>query len=141
MRASCYDAAMRLPITTADAPESEQSWRWQAQNAVTTLEGLERALRLTEDERQGVRYALSQGFPLSVTPYYLKLMDPDDPGCPLRIQSIPQSREATLDPGDLVDPLGEEDHEVAPHLVRAASLRACRGLQRPLRGAALARGR
>ena len=38
--------------------------------------------------------------------------------CPVRLQCVPRASEAHEVPGDLVDPLGEVEHEVAPHLVR-----------------------
>jgi lysine 2,3-aminomutase len=56
--------------------------------------------------------------PISITPYYLSLCDPDDPECPIRKQCVPRAEEAIGVAGDLRDPLGEEVHEVAPHLIR-----------------------
>jgi lysine 2,3-aminomutase len=93
-------------------------WREQSRGAVRGLDDLERALRLTDDERRGVRRALAGGLPLSITPYYLSLVDPDDPTCPIRRQVVPSASEAEEVPGDLVDPLGEVEHEVAPELIR-----------------------
>ena len=93
-------------------------WRHQAQHAVTTLEALEAAITLSDDEREGVRHALAGGFPMGITPYYLGLCDPEDPACPIRLQCIPRSAERSTVPGDLVDPLGEVAHEVAANLVQ-----------------------
>ena len=73
---------------------------------------------LSDDEREGVRRAEAQGFPLSITPYYLSLCHRTDPTCPVRRQCVPTTAEAIEVPGDLRDPLGEEAHEVAPHLVQ-----------------------
>lgn len=67
---------------------------------------------------QGARKAADERLPLRITPYYLSLVDPDDPNCPIRRQCVPDAREGDLVPGDLVDPLGEVAHEVAPHLVQ-----------------------
>lgn len=97
---------------------SDQGWRDQLRRAVSDLAGLEAALELTEAEREGTRRALSGGFPLSITPYYLSLCDRQDPTCPIRRQCVPRAEELTEVPGDLADPLGEVAHEVAPHLVR-----------------------
>jgi len=110
---------MSLPVvaTPSDPAPAPHDWRWQARHAVTTLEGLERALELTDDERAGVRRALAEGLPMSITPYYLGLCDRLDPRCPIRLQCVPRASEARTVPGDLRDPLGEEAHEVAPHLV------------------------
>ncbi len=107
-----------LPVVPSGEPARFDDWRWQARHASLDLAGLERALALTDDEREGTRRALEDGFPLSITPYYLSLCDPHDPACPIRLQCVPRAAEAVEVPGDMRDPLGEEDHEVAPHLVR-----------------------
>jgi lysine 2,3-aminomutase len=94
------------------------TWREQARHAVTDLDGLERALVLTDEEREGARKALAAGLPLSITPYYLSLCDRHDPRCPIRLQCVPRAVESVTVPGDLVDPLGEEAHAAAPNLVQ-----------------------
>lgn len=93
-------------------------WRWQARHAITDLQALDNALMLTESERLGTARAEAAGVPMSITPYYLSLCDPIDPDCPIRLQCVPRSDEAIAVQGDLRDPLGEETHEVAPHLVQ-----------------------
>jgi lysine 2,3-aminomutase len=110
---------MELPLLTPQSsPDDADDWRWQARHAITSLEALEARIRLTSSERQGLVRARDAGFPVSITPYYLSLIDPDDPGCPIRRQCIPVADEALEVPGDLRDPLGEEAHTVAPHLIR-----------------------
>ena len=110
-----------LPVL-ADAPDSPEQawldWRWQVRHAVDDLEGLERSLELSRSEREGARRALEGGFPIAITPYYLSLCDPRDESCPIRRQCVPRAEEGVEIEGDLRDPLGEEEHEVAPHLVR-----------------------
>jgi lysine 2,3-aminomutase len=93
-------------------------WRWQMSNAVSTAEQLERALPLTEAERRGVAALGERGFPLGITPYYLGLIDPADPACPIRRQVVPRIEELERVPGDLADPLGEAEHEAAPNLIQ-----------------------
>ncbi|HSN84752.1 MAG TPA: KamA family radical SAM protein, partial [Polyangiales bacterium] len=66
----------------------------------------------------GAMSAMAAGLPISITPYYLSLCDPADPQCPIRRQCIPRAEEAVVVKGDLRDPLGEETHEVAPHLIQ-----------------------
>jgi lysine 2,3-aminomutase len=95
-----------------------RDWRWQVRNATRTAEDLARALALTPDEIAGARRAEEAGMPIGVTPYYLALADRGDQGCPIRRQCVPDVREAREVPGDLVDPLGEVAHEVAPHLIQ-----------------------
>jgi lysine 2,3-aminomutase len=115
----------KLPLAAAQVADlgvrdeaEASSWAWQLQHAITSLETLEASLALTEAERAGAERALSGGFPLSITPYYASLIDPTNPDCPIRRQCVPHALEGTEVPGDLRDPLGEEDNEVAPHLIR-----------------------
>ena len=93
-------------------------WRWQLRHAVSSVVELARAVPLTSGELEGARRAERQGLPLRITPYYLSLVDRNDPACPIRRQCVPDAREGEEVPGDLVDPLGEVAHQVAPHLVQ-----------------------
>lgn len=96
----------------------DEAWRREARGTIRDLAGVEAHLTLTDSERQGVIRALKGGFPMSITPYYMSLIDRDDPECPIRRQVIPREEEAIETPGDLHDPLGEVEHEVAPDLIR-----------------------
>lgn len=93
-------------------------WRAQARRAARSLAELEAALVLTDSERRGIARAEAEGLPVSITPYYLGLVDRHDPACPIRLQCVPRADEALTVEGDLDDPLGEVAHEVAPHLVQ-----------------------
>jgi lysine 2,3-aminomutase len=93
-------------------------WRWQLRHALGSAEALAHALVLTPGELEGAQRAERQGLPLRITPYYLSLVDPHDPACPIRRQCVPDALEDREVPGDLADPLGEVAHEVAPHLVQ-----------------------
>lgn len=104
-------------MTPRPPPEEWGDWRWQLRNSVRTATELSRALVLTESELQGARDAERAGLPLGITPYMLSLCDPRDPSCPIRRQLVPTFLERRDSPGDLVDPLGEEDHTAALHLV------------------------
>jgi lysine 2,3-aminomutase len=95
-----------------------RDWPGQLRDSVRTVEALSRALSLTPEELLGARRAEREGLPLAITPYYLSLCDPEDDACPVRRQCVPRAEEANEAVGDLVDPLGEVEHEVAPHLVR-----------------------
>jgi lysine 2,3-aminomutase len=108
----------RRPLPRKAAAPRPGDWRWQLQNAVRTADGLDAALTLTDAELAAARAAEHAGFPLSITPYYIALVDRTDPACPIRRQVVPQAAEGTEVAGDLRDPLGEEAHEVAPNLVQ-----------------------
>ena len=90
-------------------------WRWQQRRRVTTLEELERVIRVTDEEREAYR-ACVETFRMAITPYYLSLMSPDDPACPIRRQAVPSLGELTVLNGELADPLSEEAHMPAPGL-------------------------
>ena len=111
-----------LPLDFRESSGSEEpawnDWRWQSQHAVTNLQALDKALILTDAERIGASRAEAAGLPISITPYYLALCHATDPACPIRRQCIPRAEEAIATKGDLRDPLGEEAHEVAPHLIQ-----------------------
>jgi len=100
-----------------DAPRPDD-WQAQLRACARSAADLAKALALTPDELEGARRAEREGLPIAVTPYYLSLCDPHDPTCPIRLQCVPRALEAREVPGDLADPLGEVEHEVAPHLVR-----------------------
>jgi lysine 2,3-aminomutase len=108
------------PATLKATKKRKPARDWQAQirESVRSVADLTRVLDLTPEELEGARRAEREGLPIAITPYYLSLCDPHDATCPIRRQCVPRIDEAHEVPGDLVDPLGEVDHEVAPHLVR-----------------------
>ncbi len=99
-------------LTPADFGATPKEWRtfgWQVKHRVRTREALERLLRLTSAERAGVDAAEKQGgFEWGITPYYLSLVDRDDPRDPIRLQCVPRIEEEKTEVHDLVDPLGED---------------------------------
>jgi lysine 2,3-aminomutase len=102
---------------------STQDWKWQLRNQVRTLEQLKVHLVLTPEEIQAVA-SLTDRFRLGITPYYLKLMDPKDPACPIRRQAVPLMAEGTILSGESSDPLAEEANMVVPGLTRRYPNRA-----------------
>jgi lysine 2,3-aminomutase len=109
-----------VSLTTLPDPDAERAsdWRRELQGAVRSAEELAQRLELSASEREGALAAERAGLPISVTPYYLGLADPHDERCPIRRQVVPRAEESLTVPGDLVDPLGEEAHEVAPELIQ-----------------------
>jgi len=97
-------------------PDHWNDWRWQMRHRLTRLEQFEKLLRLTESERRGLLLA-SEKFSVAVTPEWATLIDPDDPGCPIRLQVVPQEGELLVSPGDMTDPCGEDDSSVVEGLV------------------------
>ncbi len=107
-----------MPKPDAKTKFDARDWRAQIRHSLTTVAALSKTFELTPEERAGAELAQHQGLSLAITPYYASLADRSDPNCPIRLQCVPQAREAVLVKDDLEDPLGEVAHEVAPHLVR-----------------------
>ncbi len=108
---------IRRPRLWAEVSEKEwNDWHWQIRNRITKLEELRRVLELTPEEEEGVIRA-RETLRMAITPYFVSLMDPHDPNCPLRRQVVPTSREFLFDPTDREDPLSEDSQSPVPGLV------------------------
>jgi lysine 2,3-aminomutase len=91
-----------------DVPDALwNDWHWQQRERITRLDQLEKVLRVTDEERQACIETDAE-FHMGITPYYAALMDPEDPCCPIRLQSVPTMGELFAAPADLEDPLAEE---------------------------------
>ena len=95
--------------------EQWNDWRWQVRNRIETLEDLKKYVKLTAEEEEGVRKTLST-LRMAITPYYLSLIDPDDPHDPVRKQCIPTGLETHQASADLLDPLHEDEDSPTPGL-------------------------
>ena len=90
-------------------------WHWQVANRAETLEDLKKYITLTPEEEEGVKACLGT-LRMAITPYYLSLIDPDDPHDPIRKQAIPTAKELHQSPADLLDPLHEDSDSPVPGL-------------------------
>ena len=92
----------------ADVPEQLwNDWTWQAKNRITNLAELKKYIKLTAEEEEGIERCLST-FRMAVTPYYLSLMDLNDPEDPIRKQAIPSAEELYFAPEESADSLHED---------------------------------
>jgi lysine 2,3-aminomutase len=67
-----------------------EEWVEQLQNSVNSLERLKSIINVTPDEEQAIQ---SMQTKWGSTPYFVSLMDRDDPDCPIRKQVIPSVKE------------------------------------------------
>ena len=95
--------------------EDWNDWHWQVANRIETLEDLKKYISLTPEEEEGVKACLGT-LRMAITPYYLSLIDPDDPYDPVRKQAVPTVHELYTAPADLLDPLHEDADSPAPGL-------------------------
>jgi lysine 2,3-aminomutase len=90
-------------------------WKWQLKNRIETLEELKKYVHLTSEEENGVKESLKT-LRMAITPYYLSLINSDNPNCPIRKQAIPTKFETHKAAADLLDPLDEDEDSPVPGL-------------------------
>lgn len=96
------------PEIWKDAEQKDwNNWIWQQQKRIKSMDVLEKVLKVTDEERQAFAQS-HEMFNMGITPYYASLMDPNDPNCPIRLQSVPKAGELNILPTDMEDPLAEE---------------------------------
>ena len=95
--------------------EQWNDWKWQVRNRIETLEDLKKYISLTAEEEEGVKKTLTT-LRMAITPYYLSLINPDDPHDPVRKQCIPTGLETHQASADLLDPLHEDEDSPTPGL-------------------------
>lgn len=71
-------------------------WKHEMKNTLRSAEDLLPYLPLTKAEQEQMT-ALLKDYPMAVTPYYLSLIDFDDPNDPIRKMAIPSLAETVLD--------------------------------------------
>ncbi len=109
--------AKDLSTDNAHASASKWTdWHWQLRNSINRVSTFEKLLgiELKDIERRKVELTLRK-FPLSVTPYYLSLIDAKDfRNDPIFRQAFPDPKELEIDKCDMSDPLSEDQDSPAP---------------------------
>ncbi len=95
-----------------------RDWRWQLRNSFTCLGDVEEALGIEFDAAERVLLEETlQHFPLSVTPYYLSLIDTADfRHDPVFRQALPSDEEIVVGEHEMADPLAEDEDSPVPLL-------------------------
>lgn len=88
--------------------ETWTNWKWQLRKRLNSLEELDALIDLTDSEKA----ALSQNslFRVDITPYFLSLIDRNNPDCPVRRQVIPRIEEIGAFDGMEEDSLAEDQY-------------------------------
>ncbi len=90
-------------------------WKWQTKHRIRDIDTLKKYIDLTEREESIIEDVLGR-FRMAITPYYLTLIDPLNPECPMRLQAIPLGNELEVGKHDLLDPLAEDYDSPVPGL-------------------------
>ena len=106
----------RRAAVYADVPDKKwNDWRWQLSHRLNTAEEIEKVINLTDSERKAL--TAQNLFRVDITPYFISLIDPDDPNDPIRKQVIPTALEMVPFTAMMEDSLAEDKHSPVPGLV------------------------
>jgi lysine 2,3-aminomutase len=96
--------------------EDFENWRWQVKKSIHSIDELPSVLTEKEDCAQVALAA--RNFPMRITPYYLSLMNFEDPDDPLRKMAVPAPEELLRSTQTQDDPIEEEMHSPLPGVIR-----------------------
>ena len=105
----------RAPIYENIPDEQWNNWRWQLSHRLNTADEIGKVLRLTESEKKALN--APNLFRVDITPYFISLIDPNDPDDPIRKQIIPTAAELVPFTAMMEDSLAEDRHSPVPGLV------------------------
>ncbi len=105
----------RRNIKETIPPEDWNNWRWQLKHRITSFEEIKKYLDLLPEE-EAIDASKNISFRMAITPYYLSLIDMNNPDDPIRMQSIPKIHEALPNAFDMDDPLNEDTDSPVPGL-------------------------
>ncbi|MBP8989000.1 MAG: KamA family radical SAM protein [Clostridia bacterium] len=97
---------------------TENEWadyHWQLQNRFSKVDDLAFILNLSSLEQRQISEVCKK-FRFAISPYYLSLIDPNNPNCPIRKQAVPSILE--LDEKGEPDPMDEEGWTPAELITR-----------------------
>ena len=91
-------------------------WKWQVRHAIKTIDQFEllTGIQFTAEERIELQKTIDH-FPLSITPYYLSLIDKDNyQNDPIFKQAFADPRELIISKDEMKDPLSEDRDSPVP---------------------------
>jgi lysine 2,3-aminomutase len=100
----------------AEIPDEKwKNWRWQLSHRINTPEEFEKVIKLSDSEKKAL--SASHLFRVDITPYFISLIDPEDPKDPIRQQVVPTAKEMVPFTAMMEDSLAEDRHSPVPGLV------------------------
>ncbi len=93
-------------------------WKWQVRHSIRSVDDLEAVTGVSFGEEERAKLAKTMDtFPMSVTPYYLSLVDMENREYdPVYQQAVPSVNELVTARYDMKDPLAEDKDSPAPFL-------------------------
>ena len=95
-----------------------KDWYWQQKHAIKNICDFEHLTEIRFSDKEKIRLNKTvQKFPVSITPYYLSLIDfKDYQNDPIFKQCFPDPSELIMQPCEMEDPLAEEKDSPAPQI-------------------------
>lgn len=93
-----------------------RDWKWQLRHSITDIDTFVEltGIKFTSEQRKKLDETVGK-FPLSVTPYYLSLIETEDyENDPIFKQAFPSPSELILEKHDMSDPLSEDTDSPVP---------------------------
>lgn len=96
-----------------------KDWKWQLKNSIKDISTFERLTGIKfEKKKRALLEQTVAKFPLSITPYYLSLIDTTDyKNDPFFLQSFPSHSELIVEKYDMIDPLSEDRDSPVPGII------------------------
>ena len=113
-----FSKKQKYIIETIDSGTTSNwyDWKWQMKHCIHDLDTFEELLgiQLSDEIREAFNPTVKK-FPMSITPYYLSLMDIDNiENDPVFKQSFPSPLELIISKSDMLDPLHEDKDSPVP---------------------------
>ncbi|MDO9097825.1 MAG: lysine 2,3-aminomutase, partial [Candidatus Methanoperedens sp.] len=96
-----------------------KDWKWQLKHCIRDISTFEKltGIKFEQSERELLEKTIAK-FPISITPYYLSLIDTGDyKNDPFFKQSFPSPMELVIDKYDMRDPLAEDKDSPVPGII------------------------
>lgn len=109
---------MNHDVLKDDLLDKWKDWKWQLSHSIHKVDTVEKTLgiKFNQEKREKIQETIDQ-FPMSITPYYLSLVDAEDyESDPVFKQAFPDDRELLIGKYDMEDPL-HEDEDSPVHLI------------------------
>jgi len=106
----------KIILLKEKSAESWNDWKWQLKNRIKSLKELEEYIELTEEEKEVYSNPKAMNLPLSITPYYLNLLNENETHS-LRKTIIPTYEEFNTYPEESQDPLNEHKSEKVDNII------------------------
>ena len=99
-----------------DVPDKDwNDYKWQLRNAIKTIDQLKQILPLTPPEEARLKN-VTDTYHFMIAPYWMSLIDPNDPNDPIRLQSVPSGKEMEVTSYGEADSLDEKEDSPVPGL-------------------------